>query len=48
MSRQTKMTKRDERREMQRLMRERDKRTADRPEPSWVLNFWANRGRMLT
>lgn len=48
MSHETKMTKRDERREMQKLMLERDKHTPDRPEPEWVRDFWTTRGGMLT
>lgn len=36
------LKKRDERREMLRLMEEREKRTPERPEPSWVIDFWTN------
>jgi hypothetical protein len=42
------MTKLDERREMQKLMEERDKQTPARTEPEWVLNFWSARGTTLT
>ena len=48
MSHETKMSKSDERREMQKLMEERDKRPPDRPEPSWILNFWATRRSITT
>ncbi len=49
MSHETKMTRRDERREMQKLMQERKQRTPGRSEPNWVLDFWANRlGERLT
>lgn len=36
------LKKRNERREMLRLMQERDKRTPERPEPHWVIEFWTN------
>lgn len=42
------MTLRDERREMQRLMLEREKSNPVRTEPAWVLDFWSERRRMLT
>lgn len=42
------VTLRDVRREMQRLMLEREKRNPSRNEPAWVLDFWAERRRMLT
>lgn len=48
MSHEKKMTKRDERREMQKLMQERVDRTPERPAPTWLLRFWIARQRMLT
>lgn len=48
MSHATRATKREERREMERLMRERQRRNPTRAEPNWILNFWAERRRMLT
>jgi hypothetical protein len=40
MSHHKEMTKRDERREMQKLMQERVERTPGRPSPAWLLRFW--------
>lgn len=48
MSRKTRVTIREERREMQRLMQERARRNPVRQEPGWVLDFWVERRRMLT
>ena len=42
------LTKRDERREMQKLMQERVDRTPERPAPNWLLRFWLVRQRRLT
>jgi hypothetical protein len=46
MSHKKKITKLDERREMQKLMRQRADRTPDRPLPGWILSFWNARRRM--
>ncbi|WP_192805164.1 hypothetical protein [Noviherbaspirillum aerium] len=48
MCRKTRVTIRNERREMQRLMQERAMRNPVRQEPAWILDFWAERRRMLT
>jgi uncharacterized protein (UPF0335 family) len=48
MSHEKKMTKRDERREMLKLMQARKKSAPERVEQDWVLNFWVNRRGMLT
>lgn len=48
MSHATRATKREERREMERLMQERQRRNPARAEPNGILNFWAERRRMLT
>lgn len=42
------LTKRDERREMQKLIQERENRTPERPEPNWVVDFWLSRRSVLT
>lgn len=47
MSHHKEMTKRDERREMQKLMQERVDRTPGRSAPAWLLNFWLTRQRRL-
>lgn len=48
MSHASRVTICDERREMQRLMQERQRRHPERAEPDWIQNFWAERRSMLT
>jgi hypothetical protein len=48
MSYETKMTKRDARREMEKLMKQRDDHHPAHPQPDWIKDFWTTRRSMLS